>query len=402
VSPVNAPPLPLGFPNQVLESTLLQRRRGGATAGSVTAFPELAVVAPTYNERGNLRELVSRLSAGLEGVSWEAIVVDDDSPDGTADLAREIGRIDPRVRLIRRVGRRGLSSACIEGMLSSNADYIAVIDSDLQHDPALLTLMLATLRGQKADIVVASRYVDGGDIGDWSAGRSRLSRWSTRLARKLSGASVADPMSGYFLMRRQVIDERAARLSGRGFKILLDILMAGPEPLRIVELPFTFGQRRHGRSKLNAGVLWDGLRLLVGKALANRLPARLVAFSGVGASGVAVQFATLSLAMAWSDIGLLPAQTIATLVAMTSNFTLNDRVTFANRARSAGQWGWGMARFLAVCGVGLGINLVVCDLLFEANVDWRLAALGGLACAAAWNFAGSCLLVWGPDCKGRT
>lgn len=357
-------------------------------------------MAPTYNERGNLLELVARLGAGLEGVAWEAIVVDDDSPDGTADLAREIGRIDPRVRLIRRVGRRGLSSACIEGMLSSNADYIAVIDSDLQHDPGLLTLMLATLREQNADIVVASRYIDGGDIGDWNVGRSRLSRWSTHLARMLSGASVADPMSGYFLMRRQVIDQRAARLSGRGFKILLDILMTGPEPLSIIELPFTFGQRRHGRSKLNAGVLWDGLRLLVGKALANRLPARFVAFGAVGATGVAVQFAALSVLMAWSDIGLLPAQTVATLAAMTSNFALNDRVTFANRARSAGQWMSSMVRFLAVCGVGLGINLVVCDQLFEANVDWRLAALGGLASAAVWNFAGSCLLVWGKDRKG--
>lgn len=394
MSPVSAPTIALGFPDPVLETTLLPRPGIGAAASSVVAFPELAVVAPTYNERENLRELVGRLTAGLEGVSWEAIVVDDDSPDGTADLAREISRNDPRIRLIRRVGRRGLSSACIEGMLASNADYIAVIDSDLQHDPALLAVMLQTLREQQADIVVASRYVEGGGIGDWSQGRSLLSRWSTRLARTLSGTSVADPMSGYFLMRRQVADDRAARLSGRGFKILLDILMTGTEPLKVVELPFTFGQRRHGRSKLSLSVLWDGLSLLIGKALANRLPARLLAFGAVGSTGVAVQFTALSILMAWSDMNLMVAQAVSTLVAMLSNFALNDRLTFASRSRSMWRRLTRASNFLAVCGLGLGVNLIACNAVSATGVDWRLAALAGMGCGALWNFAGSCLLVW--------
>ena len=228
-----------------------------AKESPVTAGPELTLVIPTLNERDNIGPLVDLLDAVLEAVSWEVIFVDDDSPDGTAERIREIGRRDRRVRCLQRLGRRGLTTACIEGALAASATYIAVMDADMQHDENLLPQMLAMLKSDSADLVVGSRYVAGGGIGGLDPARANMSAFATRLSRIICKAEIADPMSGFFMLRRDVLEEALRRLSGQGFKILLDILASSPRPLRVRELPYEFRERQRGESKLDTRVAWE-------------------------------------------------------------------------------------------------------------------------------------------------
>ena len=226
---------------------------------------ELSIVIPTYNEKGNIRPLLDKIDAALSGIAWEAIFVDDDSPDGTAEAVRQVSLNDTRVRCLQRIGRRGLSSACIEGMLSSSADYLAVMDADLQHDSTLLPKMLEALKTGEFDLTVGSRYVEGGGVGQWSSQRSKMSVFATWLTRLLIKVDLKDPMSGYFMLKRAFFHRVARQLSGRGFKILMDIYTSSPQEIRIKEFPFQFGQRLSGKSKLNPTVPFEFVIMILTK-----------------------------------------------------------------------------------------------------------------------------------------
>ena len=254
---------------------------------------ELTVVVPTFNEAGNVPILVERLGRVLAGISWEVVFVDDDSPDGTSRVAREIARRDRRVRVIRRLGRRGLSTACVEGVMSSAAPYFAVMDGDLQHDDTMLATMLATLKAEKLDIVVGSRYVSGGNTEGLAAWRKQVSRAGTRMAQTLLKAELTDPMSGFFVMARAAFDEEVHALSQRGFKILLDIFASSPRPLRFRELACGFNPRLSGESKLDTMVAWEFGLLLIDKLIGRYVPVHFVVFAMVGVTGIAVHLITL-------------------------------------------------------------------------------------------------------------
>lgn len=217
---------------------------------------ELSIIVPCLNEAENILPLVGAIEKTLSDVKWEIVFVDDESSDGTIEKIRSLSQSDPRIRGILRLGRKGLSSAVIEGALSVSASYIAVMDGDLQHDEACLLPMLAILRAGKADLVVASRYVEGGGTqglaGSW---RRFLSKAGIRLAVFLSRVSLTDPMSGFFMVRRSVFEETAPFLSGRGFKILLDLVLNCPGPFPLAEVPMVFRKRLYGRSKLGLGVM---------------------------------------------------------------------------------------------------------------------------------------------------
>jgi dolichol-phosphate mannosyltransferase len=201
--------------------------------------PELTVVIPTFNEQANIPILVGRLQAALAGNEWEVIFVDDDSPDGTAAVVKTIGELDGRVRCIRRVGRRGLSGACIEGMLASNARYVATMDADLQHDEMLLGEMLRRMRSEDYDVIIASRYLAEGCAKGLPPKRLAWSRAATALARRILKVDVTDPMSGFFILRREVIERIAPNLSVEGFKVLVDILTSARGELRLCEVPYS-------------------------------------------------------------------------------------------------------------------------------------------------------------------
>ncbi|HTQ71889.1 MAG TPA: glycosyltransferase [Acidocella sp.] len=353
----------------------------------------LTVVVPCYKERDNVAPMVAALDAALAGLAWEVVFVDDDSPDGTSAQAKRIAQTDPRVRCIRRIGRRGLSSAVIEGALSSSAEHIAVIDGDMQHDETRLPLMLEAVRNG-ADMAVGSRHVEGGDSAGLSSPlRVKLSETGIRVAQAVTHTSISDPMSGFFLLRRDLFEALAARLTGQGFKILLDLILASPRVLKIVEIPYKFRPRTAGESKLDVLVLAQFAGLLLDKALRGVVPLRFISFALVGVVGVLVNILVLQLARgAGADFGT--AQTIGTIVAMVVNFQLNNQLTYrAQRLKGARAWR-GLALFMVVCGLGAIANIGIAKALYAENGHGLFSGTAGAAVGVVWNYAVSATLVW--------
>ncbi len=359
---------------------------------------ELAVVVPTFNERKNVPVLVAALDTALAGRNWEAIFVDDDSPDGTADAARELGRTDPRVRVIQRIGRRGLSSATIEGMCATAAPFVAVIDGDMQHDEALLPKMLDALQADNTlDVAIGSRFVEGGGTGEWDGDRVAKSALAARLSRKVLKADLSDPMSGFFIARSAVVREMVPHLSAIGFKILLDIMTASPRPLEFVELPYVFRSRQEGESKLDHVVAMEYLIVLYDRMFGRVIPVRFAMFSGIGALGAGVHFAVLALFFQGLAFTFLTATMIATLVAMTFNFFLNNALTYRDRRlKGFRQLLDGWISFCLVCAVGAIANVGVAAFLHDVqDAQWAPSALAGILVSAVWNYALSSRFVWG-------
>lgn len=356
---------------------------------------ELCIVVPTFNEADNIARLIERLAETLEGLEWEAVVVDDWSPDGTAEVVRRIARTDRRVRILKRMGRRGLSSACLEGMLATAAPHIAVIDADLQHDEALLPAMLETLREEGLDLVVGSRFVAGGGTGTWSDRRLKASRLASWLSHRLVDVDLADPMSGYFVIRREALESAVPHVSGVGFKILLDLVASSPRPLRIRELPYQFRERQAGESKLDLLTAWQFLMMLWDKRLGRFVPARFVSFSLVGGVGVLVHFVILSLLFHAAGVDFVASQAVAAIGAMTGNFLLNNLLTYRDQRLRGRQMLRGWLTFTLACSVGAVANVGIAAALFRGDVGWFLSALAGVVVGAVWNYAVTAFYTWG-------
>lgn len=356
---------------------------------------ELSVIIPTFNEHGNVAELLRRLDIALKGVGWEAIFVDDDSPDKTAALVRRQGRADRRVRCIQRIGRRGLSTACVEGMLASSAPYLAIIDADMQHDETRLPAMLALLKGGDTDVVIGSRYVEGGGVGQWNETRASMSRFATRLSRLVCKQDVSDPMSGFFMLRREAFEDVVRKLSGMGFKILLDVLASASQPLRIREVPYTFRERFAGESKLDGTVLWEYGMLLADKLVGRYVPVRFVSFILVGGVGVGVHMSILAPLLRIFSVPFASAQAAATITAMVFNFAVNNVLTYRDVRLRGWRWVSGLMTFLLVCGVGAMANVGIASYLFNQRTSWFVAALSGIAVGAVWNYVVTMVYTWG-------
>ncbi len=355
--------------------------------------PELSIIVPTFNERANVPILVERLSRLLAACDWEVVFVDDNSPDGTAAAARAIGETDSRVRCIRRIGRRGLAGACLEGMLASPARYVAVMDADLQHDEGLLVGMLDCLRTGRTDLVVASRYLEGGSAAGLSKQRSRLSRWSNGLVRLLLGIDVADPMSGHFMIRRDAFEALAPALSSQGFKILLDIMATGRGRLRTVELPSTFRERQHGESKLDSKIALDFAALVTAKLTNDAISARFLLFCLVGLTGIAVHLSLLSALLA-ATLSFGSAQALATVGAITWNFVLNNIFTYRDQRLTGWRFITGLIRFQVICAIGAISNVGIATWIYDYDSVWWIAGLGGALIGTVWNFGVSAAFVW--------
>ena len=353
----------------------------------------LTVVVPCYKERDNVAPMVAALDSARAGIAWEVVFVDDDSPDGTAAAARALARTDARVRCIRRVGRRGLSSAVIEGALSSSAGYVAVIDGDMQHDETRLPLMLAAVEGG-ADMAVGSRKVEGGSSEGLSSPlRVRLSETGIRVAQMMTRTGISDPMSGFFLLKRDMFETLAGRLTGQGFKILLDLILASPRRLNIAEIPYQFRPRAAGESKLDVLVLAQFAGLLLDKLLGGTVPLRFISFALVGGFGVLVNILILQLARA-AGADFTVAQAIGTIVAMIANFQLNNQLTYrAQRLKGAKAWR-GLVLFLLVCSLGAYANIGIARALYAENGHGLLSGAAGAAVGVVWNYAVSATLVW--------
>ncbi len=355
--------------------------------------PELSVVVPTFNERANVPILVERLAGVLASCDWEVIFVDDNSPDGTAAAVRAIGETDSRVRCIRRIGRRGLAGACLEGMLASGARYVAVIDADLQHDESLLVAMLDCLRAGRADIVVASRYLDGGSAAGLSQPRARVSRWSNALVRLLLGIDLTDPMSGHFMVRREAVEALAPALSSQGFKILLDIMATSHGRLRAVELPSTFRARQHGESKLDSKIALDFAALVTAKLTRDAVSPRFLLFCLVGLTGLGVHLGVLRALIA-AALSFGAAQALATVGAIAWNFMLNNVFTYRDQRLAGWRFLTGFVRFQVICAIGAISNVGIATWIYHYNNVWWIAGLGGALIGSVWNFVVSAAFVW--------
>ena len=369
-------------------------RPGPESPPQAVATPALSVVVPTFNERDNVTTLYRRLETALAGKAWEVIFVDDNSPDGTWDVVRGLARQDSRVRCIRRIGRRGLSGACIEGILASSAPCAAVIDADLQHDETQLPKMLALLEAGEADLVVGSRYIEGGSADSFDRQRAGASQFATEVARRVLRVKIADPMSGFFMIRRDRFEQLAPQLSTQGFKILLDIVATARGELRVKEIPYTFGSRLHGESKLDSMVALDFLGLVLAKLTHDVVSLRFLLFAMVGSIGLFVHFAALFVALEAFDLPFPNAQGAAALCAMTSNFILNNFLTYRDQRLKGLAILRGLLLFYLVCSVGLLANVGVAWSVFDQEPIWWLAGAAGALMGVVWNYAMSGLFVW--------
>jgi dolichol-phosphate mannosyltransferase len=387
--------LPAGGPGGITVSSPNAEVRLNIASPPVTrALPaRLSVIVPCYKERPNVVPMVDRLDAALAGIAWEAIFVDDDSPDGTASAIRAVAQTDPRVRCLHRIGRRGLASAVIEGAMASSAEYVAVIDGDLQHDETKLPAMLAAL-AEGADLAVGSRHVAGGsNAGLSSAWRHRISDWGIRAAQMALPVRLTDPMSGFFMLRRDLFERLTPRLTGQGFKILLDLVLSSPAPLQVHEIPVLFQPRVAGESKLDVLILLQFAGLLLDKALRGTVPLRFISFGLVGLIGVGVHLSVLNagrssgLDFAWAEIA-------ATFIAMLANFYLNNVLTYRSVRLRGRALVAGLALFVAVCSLGAIANVGIARMLYAAHGGWTPSALMGAAVGMVWNYAISATLVW--------
>ncbi|HSC60555.1 MAG TPA: glycosyltransferase family 2 protein [Rhizomicrobium sp.] len=354
--------------------------------------PTLSVVIPTYDEVKNILPLLRKLESALKSIDWEVIFADDDSPDGTHSLAKKLSLQDRRIRCLRRVGRRGLAGACIDGILASSAPYVAVMDGDLQHDETLLVRMLRRLEDGEGDIVVGTRYVEGGSASAFSLQRGLLSRTANGLTRKLLGVSISDPMSGFFMVRRDMFEKFAPSLSHEGFKILLDLLATSRHELRVIEEPYVFRSRQFGESKFNIRIGLEFIGLIAARLTNGVIEPRFVPYAFVGLLGLAVHFSILSIALNFT--GFEQSQAMATFGAMLSNFAINNVLTYRDMRLRGLAAVKGAIVFCLIGATGFIANIGVATLLYGTRPVWWLAGAAGALIGSVWNFSMSNRLVW--------
>ena len=355
---------------------------------------ELSVVIPTLNEVGNVEPLLAKLGAALAGIEWEAVFVDDGSTDGTPELLTRIAQADRRVRMIRRIGRRGLSSAVVEGALASTTPIIAVIDADLQHDERILPDLYRAIADGDHELAIGTRYCQGGSTGDWGADRLKISRFATALATPIMKTRLSDPMSGLFAVRRDVLLEAAPNLSNVGYKILLDLVASLPRALKTAEVGYTFGTRQSGTSKLDEMVALEYLELLLDKTIGRFVPVKLVQFGAIGVVGVGVHLALLYLTLNIFGAAFAFAQASAVVGAMTFNFALNNRFTYRDRQLKGARWFKGLISFYLVCSLGAVANVGIGSLVYEQLHGWWIAGIAGAIVGSVWNYVASGWLTW--------
>lgn len=354
---------------------------------------ELTVVIPTLNEAGNVEPLLEKLGVALAGIEWEAIFVDDGSTDGTPDLLTRIAQKDRRVRMVRRIGRRGLSSAVVEGALASTTPIVAVIDADLQHDERILPDLYRAIAQDGNELAIGTRYAGTGSTGDWDDKRLKISRFATALASPIMKTRLSDPMSGFFAVRRDVLLEAAPGMSNVGYKILLDLVASSPRPLKLAEVGYTFGTRQSGESKLDEMVALEYVELLLDKTIGRFIPVKLVQFGAIGMLGVGVHLALLYATLI-GGAAFAAAQATAVIGAMTFNFALNNRFTYRDRQLKGVAWFTGLLSFYAVCAIGAVGNVGIGSLVYEHYHGWALAGIAGAIVGSVWNYVASGWLTW--------
>jgi dolichol-phosphate mannosyltransferase len=360
----------------------------------------LSLILPTYNEAENLPTLLPKIGEELGGAPHEIIIVDDDSPDRTWEVAHRLAEHRDDVHVVRRIGRRGLSSAVVEGFLAAKGDVLAVADADGQHDLSLLPRLFESVQSG-ANIAIGSRYIEGGSVGEWDERRYALSRLATQLAKKLCKVQVMDPMSGFFALDRKTFEATLPKLNPKGFKILLDFLVHVPKETTATEIPFTFGKRMHGVSKLSKRVQIEFIEYLYDVTFGRYIPLTFVKYCIVGSLGVIVHLTTyILLSVLFTQAGKisLPGFSIAVLGAIETailfNFLLNNVWTFAHARLQGLAAAFGFLKFNAACAVGALANYATAAFLFSFGIAELLSVAIGAFVGVFWNYTINRLMTW--------
>tara|TARA_B100000575_G_C23131960_1_gene656775 strand:+ start:1912 stop:3003 length:1092 start_codon:yes stop_codon:yes gene_type:complete len=358
----------------------------------------LSIISPTYNEADNIYPFIEKINKSLNTNDYEIIFVDDNSPDDTHKIIKKASKTYTNVRCIRRIGRRGLSSAVIEGALSSSADFLVIIDADLQHDEKLINKMLELAKKEFLDVVVASRFKKEKKSLGLSTTRNYISRFANFLANKITNTNLSDPMSGFFLIKRSVFEDLAINLKGYGFKILLDIFASSNRRIKYKEVSFNFRKRIFGNSKLDSLVVWEYFLLLWDSRMGKILPARFLSFCIIGGSGVIVHLTILYVLISYKAV-FLYAQTISTFFAMTSNFFLNNILTYSDRRKRGIDMVKALFIFYLTCGLGAFANIGVANFIYNGSIAklsgmWFFSGLIGAFVGALWNYMMSSQITW--------
>lgn len=365
-------------------------------------MPEsLSVVLATYNEVEAIGPMVRQLLSQLEGEGYpslEVVVVDDDSPDGTAHVVRELSRQDPKVHLLLRSGRAGLSSAIRDGLLSANGDLAVVMDADGQHDPAIIGSAVALLEQQGLDLVIGSRFHPEATIAGLSAQRRSGSERANHLARLSlpTYGHLSDLMSGFMVLRLATTRAAIRRVDLAGFKFLYELLSVSEGRLKVQEVPLNFRSRQTGRSKLDKAIIWDWLVSLLHTAMGRIVPRRAISFALVGMVGMTLH-ATIFLILRVWGWSFLHSQIVAIVVAASSNYLVNNILTFHARRLQGLALVVGLIKFLLVCSLGLVANVGVSTAIYAKMSEQNLgivAVLAGIIVDFIWKYAASSRLVW--------
>lgn len=359
-------------------------------------LPKLTVVIPTFNEAGNISIIVEKIEATLLSKDFEVLFVDDNSDDGTIEAIKMLESKKSNVSMLLRVGRRGLAGACIEGILASKSDLIAVMDCDLQHDEKKLSEMLSRFNSNpNLDLIVGSRHFDEGKVTTGLSTirqiGSRLAIWSTQ---KSLGIKTKDPMSGFFMVRKLSVMPIINNLQHNGFKILADMIASSKGKWEIQEIDYEFKSRQSGKSKMDFRVVFELLGLILSHLSFGLLSIRFILFGIVGFSGIFVQLLSTFVLYSILDFPFLQSHIASIGIAMTSNFSLNNLLTYKDRSLLGKNYLKGLLSFYLICSAGALANVAIADFIFKNIGLWVLASVTGSLLGAIWNFVFSSIFTW--------
>ena len=358
----------------------------------------LTVVLPAYNERNNIDFLLQNLAkADMHQQIKRVIYVDDDSPDGSSEYIKSLANAHFEVLCIHRIGRQGLSSAVVEGVMLADTEYVAVMDADGQHEPTDLMGMLNLALKDKIDFVVGSRFKAQDSLDNHTGLRHFISKKGNALCNFILKRELTDPLTGFFLFKRSIFLGAVRDMKPTGFKILLEFLYRiRSNNIEVVDYPIQFRTRHEGESKLDSRVLLEFIDQILGFLTKGLFPENLFGFLLVGASGLIVHLSLLYILLFPVGVNFELSQSLATLTSMISNFSLNNILTFRRNRLRGWRWVKGLLYFVVVCSIGATANVGAAAYLNNAGESWWLSGLMGILVGTIFNFALSRFFIWKP------
>lgn len=356
----------------------------------------LTVVLPAYKERQNIEYVIGQLTlADARHQIARVVYVDDDSPDDSAEFIKQLPVGSIPIDCIHRIGRQGLSSAVVEGVMLADTKYVAVMDADGQHKASDLMGMLDLLISQNLDCVVGSRFKANKVIDSHIGMRHWISQRGNQLSNFVLKRELTDPLTGFFVFKRSLFLEVVREMRPTGFKILIEFLYRlRNHQIRLEEYPIGFATRHDGESKLDSKVILDFADQILGFATKGLVPDKFLGFILVGLTGLAVHFLTLYILLFQAHASFNVAQTIATLIAMISNFSVNNIFTFRRNRLNGLAWFKGLLYFVLVCSVGAFANVGAASFMNNHGQVWWLSASLGVIVGTVFNFSMTRFLVW--------